>query len=48
MFVNIIICIILQNLTLIININKIMSSKPVKVDPLMSHTCNMNEVNTTG
>jgi len=41
-------CITVQSFTQIININKIMIYKPVKVDPLMSHMCNMNEVNTIG
>lgn len=41
-------CITVQSFTLIINIHKIMIYKPVKVDPLMSHMCNMNEVNTIG
>lgn len=41
-------CITAQSFTLIISINKIMIYKPVEVDPLMLHTCNMNEVNTIG
>jgi len=41
-------CTTVQSFIPIINMNKIMIYKPVKVDPLMSHTCNMNEVNTIG